>query len=148
MFLKALDENSLISGASEVLNELKSRGLKLAVISGSLSIVLERFIPDYKKLFDDIYLSWIEFDDAGFISKAKPTEYDMEGKAEALRIIAGKEGIPLSECVFVGDYVNDMMVMQEAGLSIAFNCGHDEVKRIADVVVEKKDLREILRFII
>ena len=69
-------------------------------------------------------------------------------KATALKKIAEREGISLKECVFIGDYLNDMKVMQEAGLGIAFNCEEDELKKIADVVVEKKDLREILRFIL
>ena len=46
-FLKAIGHLKLMEGAIETLNELKRRGFKLAVISGSLNIILEKFIPDY-----------------------------------------------------------------------------------------------------
>ncbi len=147
-FFKALSKLKLMEGAIETLNELKKNNLKLAVISGSLNVVLERFIPNYEEYFDDVFLSRIHFDNNGRISGVDATEYDMEGKALALRKIAEREKISLKECVFIGDYLNDMKIMEESGMGIAFNCRCDELKEIADVVVDKKDLREILRHIL
>ncbi len=146
-FFEAISHLNLMEGAIETLNELKKRGIKLAVISGSLNIMLEKFIPNYEDYFDDVFLSRIYFDENGQINKIEATEYDMDGKALALRKIAEREKIDLKECVFIGDYLNDMKIIQEAGLGIAFNCQHDELKKAADVVIEKKDLREILKYI-
>lgn len=147
-FLKAIGHLSLMNGAMETLQELKKNNLKLAIISGSMNILLEKFIPNYNEFFDDVFLSKIYFDEEGNITKIEPTEFDIEKKAEALKLIAKRESISLKECVFVGDYLNDIKVMEEAGLGIAFNCGHDELKKVADVVIDKKDLREVLRYII
>ncbi|MEK6949180.1 MAG: HAD family phosphatase [Nanoarchaeota archaeon] len=147
-FLKAIKGLKLMNGAMETLNELKKNGLKLAIISGSMNILLEKFIPNYNELFDDVFLSKIYFDENGFITKIEPTEFDIEKKAEALKLIAKRENINLKECVFVGDYLNDLKVIQEAGLGIAFNCKEDKLKEVADVVIEKKDLREVLRHIL
>ncbi len=147
-FFKALEPLSLMNGALETLQELKKNGIKLAIISGSLNVVLEKFIPDYHEFFDDVFLSTIYFDDSGDILKTSVTEYDIDKKAEALKLIAKRENIKLEECVFVGDYLNDVKAIEEAGLGIAFNCEHDELKKIADVVIEKKDLREILKYIL
>ena len=147
-FFKAMEDLKLMDGAMETLSELKKNGLKLAVISGSLNVLLEKFIPNYNELFDDVFLSRIYFDEKGNIAKVEPTEFDMIKKAEALKQIAKRENISLKECVFVGDYLNDRKVIQEAGLGIAFNCEHDELKKVADVVIEKKDLREILKYIL
>jgi len=147
-FLKALEPLKLMNGAMETLQELKKNGLKLAIISGSMNILLEKFIPDYDKLFDDVFLSKIHFDEEGNISRIEPTEFDMAKKAEALRQIAKRDNIKLEECVFVGDYLNDLKVIQEAGLGIAFNCKEDELKKVADVVIEKKDLKEVLKYIL
>ncbi len=147
-FLKAMEPLKLMDGAMETLLELKKNGLKLAVISGSINIVLEKFIPNYNEFFDDVFLSRIYFDEKGNIVKIEPTEFDMIKKAEALRHIAKREKIKLEECVFVGDYLNDLQVIQEAGLGIAFNCQHDKLKQAADVVIEKKDLREVLKYIL
>ena len=132
----------------ETLSELKRKGLRLAIISGSINILLEKLIPNYEEIFDDVFLSRIYFDDEGNISQMKVTEYDVEKKAEALKLIAKRENISLKECVFVGDYLNDLKVMEEAGLGIAFNCKEEKLKEVADVVIEKKDLREVLRHIL
>ena len=147
-FFKAIRHLKLMEGAIETLKELKKSGLKLAIISGSLNILLEKFIPNYEEIFDDVFLSRIYFDEKGNISKVDATEFDMDGKAIALRKIAERENISLKECVFVGDYLNDLKIIKEAGLGIAFNCNYDKVRKAADVVIEKKDLREILRYIL
>ena len=147
-FFKALHLLKLMNGAMETLQELKKNGLKLAVISGSINIVLEKFIPDYNDLFDDVFLSKICFDEDGFISKIIPTEFDMIKKAEALKHIAKREKISLKECVFVGDHLNDLKIIQEAGLGIAFDPKDDKLRKVADVVIEKKDLREILKYVL
>ncbi len=147
-FFKAINHLKLMEGAMETLQELKKTGIKLAIISGSLNILLEKFIPDYEEFFDDVFLSRIYFDEHGSISKVEATEYDLDGKALALRKIAEREGISMKECVFIGDYLNDLKIIQEAGLGIAFNCEYDELKRAANVVIDKKDLREILKHIL
>ena len=147
-FFRALGDLKLMEGAMETLTDLKKHGIKLAIISGSLNVLLDKFIPNYRDFFDDVFLSKIYFDEGGNIEKVEATEYDMDGKALALRRIAEREGLSLKECVFVGDYLNDIKILKEAGLGIAFNCGHDEVKRAADVVIGKKDLREILKYIL
>ncbi|MBI2660595.1 HAD family phosphatase [Candidatus Woesearchaeota archaeon] len=147
-FLMAIGHLRLMEGAMETLNELKKNGLKLAIISGSLNIILERFIPDYGKFFNDVFLSRIYFDEKGEISKVEATEFDMDAKALALKKIAEREKISLKECVFVGDQFNDLKIMEESGLGIAFNCNHEGLKRTADICIEKKDLREILKHII
>ena len=147
-FFMAMEPLKLMNGAMETLQELKRNNLKLAVISGSINVVLEKFIPNYNEIFDDVFLSRIYFDKKGRITKVEATEFDMDKKAEALKQIAKREKIRLEECVFVGDYLNDIKIIREAGLGIAFNCQHDELKKISDVVIEKKDLREVLKYIL
>ena len=146
-FFKAIGNLRLMEGAMETLKELKKRGLKLAIISGSLNILLEKFIPNYEEFFDDVFLSRIYFDEDGGISKVEATEFDMDAKALALKKIAEREKLSLKECVFVGDYLNDIKIIQEAGLGIAFNCNYEDLKKIADIVIDKKDLREVLKHI-
>ena len=147
-FFKAISHLKLMNGAIETLNELKKSGLKLAIVSGSLNILLEKFIPNYDEFFDYVFLSRIYFDENGSINKVEATEFDMDAKALALKKIAEREKISLKECVFIGDYLNDIKIIKEAGLGIAFNCKHDELKKAADVVVDKKDLRETLKYIL
>ncbi|MFH2028488.1 MAG: HAD family phosphatase [Nanoarchaeota archaeon] len=149
-FFRALRVNKvkLMNGAIDTLKALKEKGIKLAIISGSLNIILEFVLPDYNEYFDDVFLSWMYFNDEGMVERVEVTEYDMMAKADALKMIASREGISLSECVFIGDHHNDVRVAKEAGLSIAFDCKDEELARVADVVINKKDLREVLKFII
>ncbi len=147
-FIKAISHLHLMEGAMETIKELKKKGIKLAIISGSLNIILEHLIPDYNEYFNDVFISRIFFDSDGRISKVEATEYDMEAKALALKKKAEREKISLKETVFVGDYLNDKKAMEEAGLSIAFNCSEEELRKIADLVVDRKDLREILKFLV
>lgn len=145
-FFAAIDKHNirLADGAGETLETLKKKGMKLGVISGSLNVMLERFLPDYDSIFDDVFLSRLTFDENNVINGVIATPYDIEHKATALRMIAEREKIPLEQTVFVGDYLNDLHVLQLAGLGIAFNAKHQEVKDAADIVVDSGNMRDIL----
>lgn len=145
--MKGISGLKLMKGAAETLSELKRRGYMLAIISGSLSIVLERCIPDYEKIFDDVLINWICFDGKGKIKSMRFTEYDMERKADGLKMIAERHGINPRECVFVGDHENDIQVAGLAGFSISFNSKSERLNEVADTVILKKDLREILSYL-
>jgi len=149
-FFAAIDKHhiTLVGGVRETLLELRKAGIKIGVISGSLNVMLERFLPDFEKLFDDVFLSRLTFDSNGVINGVIATPYDIEHKATALRMISDREKIPLEQTVFVGDYLNDLHVLQLAGLGIAFNAKHQEVKDAADVSVDSQDMRDILPYVL
>jgi len=145
--LNALKDIRLMKGAGETLAELKKKGYKLVVISGSLNIAIEKVLPDYREIFDYIFINEVFFDKEGNLKEVKATKYDFEHKATGLIEIAKKENISMKECVFVGDQFNDVHAAEKAGLAIAFNSDNEELKKVCDVVIDKKDLREILRFL-
>jgi len=47
-----------------------------------------------------------------------------------------------------GDHHNDVTIAKIAGLSIAFDAKNEELRRTADVVIDRKDLREVLKYIV
>jgi phosphoserine phosphatase len=112
-------------------------------------MVLYRFFPDADAVFSHIVINRLTFNPDGTIKDCVvPPQFDHgDHKAKVLRDLARKEGIKTSECVFVGDAHNDIDAIKEAGLGIAFNAS-DEVRKAAGVVIEGKDLREILRHIL
>ena len=59
----SINEFSLFRGARESVHELKKRGYKLAVISGTLDILLETLFRDHP--FDTVFTNRIFFDDDG-----------------------------------------------------------------------------------
>jgi phosphoserine phosphatase len=139
----------LMPGAKETLRALKEKGIKLAVVSGSLSFVLETAFHDYADYFaeDDILINRLVFDSEGRIIDMRFTDYDLERKADGLRHLAAKHGISLEECAFVGDHHNDVHIAMEAGLSIAFNSKSEQLDEVADHIVQEKDLTCILPLI-
>ncbi len=149
-FFKAIKSSKvkLMKNALPTIDELKKKGIKLAIISGSLDVILEYLMPNYKEIFDDVFLSKLMFDKNGKLVGAIPTEFDMIKKAAALIRIADRENIDLKETVHVGDHHNDVEIAKIAGLSIAFDCKDDELRKVADVAIDKKDLREVLKYIL
>ncbi len=146
-FIRAVRKLKLMRGAREALDKLRAEGVKLAVISDGLDIVLEALMPDYRNVFDDVFINRLKFDSRGRLEGWQATEYCMDRKADGLKAIAKREGISLSKCAFVGDESNDIGAVRLAGLGIAFNSSSEELNRACDIVVRKKDLREILKYL-
>lgn len=133
-----------MDGCREVLRILKQRGIKLAVVSGSLEIALEHVLPDYRDWFDDVFINRFLFDETGNLASIEATPFDIHHKATALRRLSERERIPLSSIGFVGDNFNDVEAAKVAGFSVAFNCRSVELADVCDVEVPGKDLRKIL----
>jgi HAD superfamily phosphoserine phosphatase-like hydrolase len=140
--VEAFESLEAVAGTRETLEQLKRRGVRRVVISGTLDLMLHTLLP--AGLFDEIHANHIGFDEQGLISHWRATPFDMEGKAKALRAIALRTGVPLERCGFVGDSANDVWIARTAGRSVAFNPRCAELERSAHAVVRGNDLREIL----
>lgn len=140
-----LDDLHVMPGASHTLNTLKANGHKIAIISGSLDIVVKHMFPDFK--FDHILINKIHFNESGIIDRGVHTPYDIEAKADGLKELCRLEKIDTSQAVFVGDNENDLWIAKEAGLSIAFNYKSDRLAQICTEQIQVKDLSLILPYI-
>jgi len=145
-FIQAINQRSLMKGAREVVTELKKRGFKTAVITGSFGVLAER-VQKELGIDDAVAHCNLLFDSAGRLKSWELLPCDYEGKVDAFLQMAEKDGIEPSECVYVGDEVNDIPIFQKVGLSVAFNCNKQKVKDAADMVVDSNDLRLILESI-
>ena len=144
-FNQIINSRPLMAGVEETLEGLKNRGYKTAVITGNFEVLALRA----KKLLDLDYAIGhcrLNFDDTGNLKDWDLIPCDFNGKITYFKKIADEVGISYSECAYVGDEVNDIAIFKEVGLSIAFNCFKEEVKKTADIVIDKKDLREILNY--
>ena len=140
-----LDSLRPMEGAVEVMQELRRRGHTLAIISGSLDIVVDHLFDT--SWFRHVLVNRIFFDENGLISGGIPTPYDLKGKAEGLRYLAKLESLAPEQTVFIGDNSNDVWIARAAGLSIAFNCKSDELRQVSSVEVTKQDIHQLLRLI-
>ncbi|KAH0543757.1 hypothetical protein FGG08_001939 [Glutinoglossum americanum] len=108
-------------GAREVCKSLKRLGYKLAVLSGG-------FTPLAQWLADDLGINYVfannlvvSEDGKTLTGELTGPVVDKERKAFLLEEIAGKENIPLKQVLAVGDGANDLLMLDKAGLGIAFN---------------------------
>lgn len=140
--LRLLDGLRVMEGSIQTLMEFRRRGHVLAVISGSLDIVLSHLFPDFS--FDHVLINRIRFHRDGRIAGGVHTPYDIEAKADGLRELCRREGISTSQAAFIGDNENDLWIAEAAGLAISFNSKSEKLDAIADHVITEKDLTRIL----
>lgn len=131
-------------GAVETLQELKNRGLRVAVISGGILNIAYGL----RKYVDEMVVhTELLFGEDGALSEWNLIPCDFKEKVDYFHKIAKSFGVKPEECVYVGDDTNDLHLFPEVGLSIAFNSDKEEVRERADVVIDRKDLREVLKHV-
>ena len=140
--LESVAEFTVVDDARETVDELKQRGFGLAVISGTLDIVLNTLFPRHP--FDDVYTNQIFFDDDGKLTSWRATPFDGHGKPEALREITRRHDIPLSRTAFVGDGHNDIPLLGVAGMLVAYQPKSRELEAGADLVIKDEGLHRLL----
>ena len=133
-------------GAHEVLRALRAAGCHLAILSGSLDLVLEHFLGDVP--FDEVLINRITFDAAGRLAGGAHTPYDVDFKGAGLLEIGRRLGVTPERTAFVGDNVNDLSAAEAAGFAIAFNPRSDALASASSAVVRSADLRPILPYLI
>jgi phosphoserine phosphatase len=131
----------LMKGAEETIAELKKRGYKIATITGSFEIIANRLKDD---LDLDYAFSNVLHEEKGKLTGEVSGPLVKGSKAEILKEIMEMEKVKAEESAAVGDGANDVSMLEEAGLGIAFNA-KPVLKEKADVVIEKRDLKEILK---
>jgi len=141
-----LDRVPLIPGAPETVAELRKRGIRTAIVSAGLEPLTTRVA---RTCGIDINLSnGLVTDDEGFLTGEGTVRVPLGGKGEVVRELMAKLGLRKEECAAIGDRIWDSLMFEEVGVKIAFNPADDEVGTTADFVIHKKDLREVLRYIL
>jgi phosphoserine phosphatase len=143
--VEAVREFECYDGALETVRELKRRGAWLAVVSGTLDVVLDTLFPDHP--FDDVFTNKLRFDGNDTLVGWEATPFDLEGKPDAIRELARRHGIGLDRVAFVGDGENDVPVIGVAGLVVAFNPRSLALERGADHVLKNENMNRLLEIL-
>jgi phosphoserine phosphatase len=130
----------LMEGAEETIALLKKRGYKIATITGSFEVIANR-MKDELNL--DYAFSNTLHEENGVLTGEVSGPLVTGSKADVLTDIMKMENISAEECAAVGDGANDISMLEMVKLGIAFNA-KPVLMEIADVVIEKKDLRELI----
>ena len=128
-------------GVRELTAAVHERGGIVGVVSGGFHEILDHVAPD---LGVDMWRANHLAVDAGALTGLVDGEIvDAEAKAHWLRTWASELGVAPHATVAIGDGANDLRMMAEAGLGLAFNA-KPAVRRAASLVVGTVDLREVI----
>jgi phosphoserine phosphatase len=139
--MRVAGDPPVMDGAPELLRALRALGLKTAVISGGFSFAADalkaRFALDYA------YSNQLEVRDAKLTGRVLDPIVGPQRKADLLDALAQREGIPLEQTVAVGDGANDLLMIEKAGLGIAFHA-KPKLRAAADTSLTQGGLDRIL----
>jgi phosphoserine phosphatase len=143
--VKVLDQIAsdlpLTDGAETMVRVLKRLGYKIAVISGGFSRAAEalkrRLGVDYA------YSNNLEVAGGKLTGRVVGPIVNAQRKAELLETIAQAEGVLLDQVIAVGDGANDALMLERAGLGIAFHA-KAKLRERADTSISGAGLDAIL----
>lgn len=138
---RAVARLELTPGARTFVRTLKSLGFVVAIVSGGFSQFTDHLKDELG--LDHAVSNRLEVRRGVLTGRTVGRVIDRQAKAEALREIAALEGIETSQVVAIGDGANDLDMLSEAGLGIAFNA-KPVVRAAADTSVSVPYLDAIL----
>ena len=110
----------ITEGVDKLMFVLKRCGYKIAILSGGFTYYGEYLQRKYG--IDYVYANELEVDENNKLTGRYLGEIvDGHRKAELLKLIAQVEKVNLAQTIAVGDGANDLPMLGEAGLGIAFH---------------------------
>ncbi len=110
----------ITEGAERLMSVLKRCGYKIAILSGGFTYFGEYLQRKFG--IDYVYANELEIDEDGKLTgNYVGPIVDGQRKAELLKLIAQVEKVNLAQTIAVGDGANDLPMISEAGLGIAFH---------------------------
>ena len=110
----------ITEGVERLMAVLKRYGYKIAILSGGFTYFGEYLQRKFG--IDYMYANELEVDDNGKLTGNYLGDIvDGKRKAELLKLIAQVEKVNLAQTIAVGDGANDLPMISEAGLGIAFH---------------------------
>ena len=137
---KVYEQIVFTEGAEELIRIAKHLGYKTAVISGGFNFFTDKIKAKLK--LDYAYANTLEIVDNKLTGKVLGNIINAQRKADLLEEIAEKENISLDQVIAVGDGANDLLMLEKAGLGVAFNA-KQKVKEKADVALSSKPINSI-----
>lgn len=119
----------LSRGVETLIVTLKKLGLRTAVVSGGFDVPARAL--QQRLGLDEAHSNVLEVRDGKLTGRVEGRIVNARAKAELLEQIARREGIALEQTVAIGDGANDLLMIQKAGLGIAFH-GKPKLREAAD----------------
>ncbi len=143
--VKVLDQIAndlpLTEGAETLIRVLKRLGFRTAVISGGFSRAADAL---KRRLgIDYAFSNNLEIEGGKLTGRVVGPIVNAQRKAELLELIAQLEGVLLDQVIAVGDGANDVLMLEKAGLGIAFRA-KTKLREAADTNISASGLDAIL----
>lgn len=137
-----LADAPLMTGAAELVAELRRKGWKTVIVSAGIDLLSERVAEELG--MDLQFANGMRADSSGRLSGDGIFRVRLMDKGRTVAEAAETLGVGPENIVSVGNSRYDVSMFERSALGIAF-CPEDElVREAADIVVERKDLRELL----
>jgi len=134
----------LMPGAMELIPKLQEKGYKIVCFSGGFRVGTE---PAKEKLGLDADFSNILHQKDGKLTGLVGGEMMFDNsKGEMIQRVQRLLDVTRENTLVVGDGANDRSMFKFADKRVAF-CAKDILKKEANIIIDTKDLREILKYI-
>lgn len=135
---------TLSPGAQELVLGLHTRGHAVAILSGGFVNVIEPLL--IKLEIDHYAANTLEMKNGLLTGRTTGPVITAEAKATRLEEFALASGVEMAHTIAVGDGANDVLMMQAAGVSVAYN-GKPKAIEAADYSYLNESLLKILDLI-
>jgi phosphoserine phosphatase len=138
---KIKSEMKLSEGAEELIATLKRLGYKQGLVSGGFHYFTD-FLKDRLGL-DFAFANQLEIRNGALTGRVLGNIVDGPYKAKIVNSVSNEEGVLLDQTVAIGDGANDVLMLGQAGLGIAYNA-KGKIERVANMSVGRARLKNIL----
>ncbi len=134
----------LTPGAEDLVRILHHLGYKVAIVSGGFQFFIDRLKRRYRLNYG--FANQLKIENGKLTGEVTGEIIDAKGKERILKDLARKEGLSVRQVVAVGDGANDIHMLAQAGLGIAFNA-KPIVQKHARASINISNLQLILYFL-
>jgi phosphoserine phosphatase len=131
----------LTPGSDELIHHLRHVGYKIALISGGFTYFTD--VLKERLGFDYTFANRLEIRDGVLTGEIEGEIIDARAKGEIVNRLAEVERIGPENIVAVGDGANDCLMIQNAGLGVAFNA-KEILKKVSDGSISRENLLGLL----
>ncbi len=150
--IEVADKIKIVDDASYVIRELKKKGYVCGIISDSYDIVTNHIKNKLKMDFSvgnelefskSIATGEVKVPSAFMRNEHSKCNHDF-CKSNVLFQLAGKYNIDVRNIISVGDSENDICLIKESGIGIAFRSQNNYLNLVADRIITEKSFIQIL----
>lgn len=144
VFATILERIHFTPGAEELVAELHKRGYKVGVVSGGFHHMVDRLAERLN--LDYVEANTLDIVDGILTGQVLGEIVTKDVKTAKLRAWALENGLDIKNTVAIGDGANDLPMIQEAGIGIAF-CAKPVVEKEAPYRITEKNLYKAIEII-